>query len=223
MTTPELALRDAVIATCRLLEREGLVVGTYGNVSVRVAAGLLVTPSRVAYAELRPEDLVTVDLEGRVVEGERLPSSETSVHRLIYVARPDVGAILHTHALHATALSCLGGPVATIVEEQAQVLGGAIPRSTYVPAGKHDALGKEVARALGASAAVLLANHGLVTCGRDLDEAFFATRIAERVATMHLLTAAAGGGVSIPDEHVESERDRYLHRYGTAADHEGGA
>lgn len=216
-------LREAVIAACRQLESEGFVIGTYGNVSVRVEAGLLVTPSRVAYSELLPEDLVMVDLAGRVVEGERLPSSETSVHRLIYVARPDVGAVLHTHALHATALSCLAGPVRTIVEEQAQVLGGAIPRSAYVPAGQHEALGAEVARAIGSSSAVLLANHGLVTCGRDLDQAVFATRIAERVACIHLLTAAAGGATTIADEHVESERDRWLYRYGTPADHEGHA
>lgn len=220
MSQEEMGLRQAVIDACLRLEAEGYLIGTYGNASVRVSDGLLVTPSRVAYRDMQPQDLVRVSLDGHVLQGDSLPSSETAVHRLIYAARSDVGAVLHTHALHATALSCLRAPAPPIVEEQSQVIGGAIPCTNYVPAGQHEALGAEVARALGASNVVLLANHGLVACGRDLPEALFTTHIAERVAQMHLLTAGGGPAIPIEAEHVASERDRWLHRYGTALDHE---
>jgi L-ribulose-5-phosphate 4-epimerase len=209
-----------IIAACLQLESDGLVVGTYGNVSARVDGGLMITPSRVAYADLRPDDLVTVTLSGEVVTGVRVPSSETAVHRRIYQRRPDVRAIVHAHPLHASALSCLHRPLDVIVEEQAQVLGGTISCTTYVLVGQHEALGDAVATALGDAQAVLLANHGLVTVGSDMDAALFATSIAERVAHMHLLVLASGRApVPIPARHAASERDRYVNRYGTAADH----
>ena len=212
------AAREAVVALCRRLEAEGLVVGTYGNVAVRTRDGLLVTPSRVPFAHLTPDDLVAVGLDGTLAQGQRIPSSETSVHRLVLVARDDVHAIVHTHALHATAASCLGEAIPPIVEEQAQVLGGTIPCTRYVPAGDHRALGDEVSRTIGAANAVLLANHGVLACGRTLDEAYFATVVADRVARMWLLARTARAVVTIPDRHVRSEHERYRDRYGTAAD-----
>jgi L-fuculose-phosphate aldolase len=154
-----------------------------------------------------------------VIDGHRIPSSETSVHRLIYRVRPDVGAVLHTHSFYATALSCLHVTVPVIVEEQSQVVGDEIRCTNYVPAGQHEKLGEEVARALGSSNGVLLANHGVVACGRTIDEALFVTQVVERVAHMRLLTGEAA--IPIPLEYVRSERDRWLYKYGTAADHTG--
>ena len=90
-----------------------------------------------------------------------------------------------------------------------------LPR--YIPAGQREELGEETAQALGASNAVLIANHGVVSCGRSLDEALFTCIVVERIAQMRLLTSASAS-VPIPAEHVASERDRFLHRYGTAAD-----
>jgi L-fuculose-phosphate aldolase len=214
-------LKQAVIDACLKLESMGYLIGTYGNASARVAGGLIVTPSRVDYHSITPEDMVTVSESGAVIDGHRIPSSETSVHRMIYLERPDVGAVLHTHSFYATALSCLHQDVPVIVEEQSQVIGDTIRCTTYVPAGQHEALGIEVARALGASNGVLLANHGAVACGRTLDEALFACQILERVAQMYLLTG--GHAVPIPPEHVRSERERWLYKYGTAADHQGGS
>ena len=89
--------------------------------------GLIITPSRVDYARLTREDLVTVSDAGVVLAGTRLPSSELEVHRRVYLRRPDLNAILHTHSLHATALSCCHETIPVIVEEQAQVVGGDIP------------------------------------------------------------------------------------------------
>ncbi len=218
MTIEHIELKQAIIDACLRLEAMGYLIGTYGNASARISDGLIVTPSRVDYRLLTTADMVTVSNDGRVMDGTRLPSSETSVHRLIYLARPDVHAVLHTHSFYATALSTIHDTIPVIVEEQSQVVGDEIRCTNYVPAGQHDALGQEVARALGSSNAVLLANHGVVCCGRDLPEALLVCQVTERVAQMRLLTNALGGAVPIPSEHVRSERERWLYKYGTVED-----
>ena len=217
MDDRDLHLKRELIETCHRLVELGYLIGTYGNVSARVPGGLVITPSRVDYAGLIPEDLVTVSDTGAVLAGTRLPSSELEVHRQIYLRRPDLNVVLHTHSLHATALSCCHETIPVIVEEQAQVVGGEIDCTRYIPAGRHEELGEETARALGVSNAVLIANHGAVSCGRSLDEALFTCIVVERIAQMRLLTSF-GASVPIPPEHIASERDRFLHRYGTAAD-----
>ena len=219
MDMNDLDLKRDLIQTCHQLVALGYLIGTYGNASARVPGGLIITPSRVDYADLTPEDMVTVSDEGAILAGTRLPSSELEVHRQIYLRRPDINAVLHTHALHATALSCCHATIPVIVEEQSQVVGGEIHCTRYIPAGRHEELGEETARALGTSNAVLIANHGVVNCGRSLDEALFVCIVVERIAQMRLLTGV-GAVVPIPPEHVASEHDRFLHRYGTAADRE---
>jgi L-fuculose-phosphate aldolase len=218
MQDENLDLRKEIIARCLELENKGYVIGTYGNVSVRIEAGLMITPSRVDYQSLTPADLVEVTLEGEAQGGNRLPSSELEVHRQIYLVRPDVGSVVHTHSLFATALSCLHESIPVIVEEQSQVIGDEIRCTKYIPAGHHRELGEEVARALGGSNGVLLANHGTVSCGRSLAEAMFACEIVERVAQMRLLAGVPGVPVPIPEKFVQSERERWLYKYGRAGD-----
>src|SRR5262249_30074096 len=128
-------------------------------------------------------------------------------------------AVLHTHSLYATALSCTNQNMPVIVEEQSQVIGDIIRCTSYVPAGQHLKLGEEVAQVIGESNGLLLANHGAVACGRTVEEALFACQIVERVAQMYLLAKGMGGVVPIPREHVKSERERWLYKYGTTADH----
>lgn len=212
-------LKQAIIDACLRLEAMGYIIGTYGNASARVVEGLIVTPSRIDYHAITPDDMMIVSPEGQTLAGHRIPSSETSVHRLIYNARPDVNAVLHTHSFYATALSCIHDTIPVIVEEQSQVIGAEIACTRYIPAGQHEALGEEVARALGKSNGVLLANHGVVACGRTVDDALFAAQVIERVAHMRLLTNTLGGAIPIPPEFVRSERERWLYKYGTAADH----
>lgn len=213
-------LKQAIIDACLKLEAMGYIIGTYGNASARVPEGLIVTPSRVDYHTLTPEDMVTVADDGAVIGGHRLPSSETSVHRLIYLARPDIQVVLHTHSFYATALSCLHETVPVIVEEQSQVVGDEIRCTRYVPAGQHERLGEEVAHTLGQSNGVLLANHGAVACGRSVDEAVFTCQVVERVCQMYLLARSISAPVPIPPQYVRSERDRWLYKYGTSADRE---
>jgi|SRR3990172_4309065 len=213
-----LDLKKEIISTCLRLQEIGYVLATYGNVSARVERGLIITPSRVAYRSLTPEDMVTVSYEGKIIEGPRQPSSELEVHRQIYLARPDVDAVVHTHSLFATALSCRHETIPVIVEEQSQVVGGEIHCTSYVPAGQHKKLGEAAVQALGRSNGVLLANHGAVSCGRSLPEAVLTCQIVERVAQIRLLAGTADKAIPIPEEFVRSERERWLYKYGTAED-----
>jgi len=211
-------VKREIIVACLTLKEWGYFVGTYGNISVRVEDGLVITPSRVEYETLTPEDMVTVSNDGAVIHGTRLPSSELEVHRQIYLNRPDINAIVHSHSIYATALSCLHDTIPVIVEEQSQVIGDEIRCTHYVPAGQHLALGVEVAQTLGKNDAVLVANHGTVSCGRTLKEALSTCQIVERIAQIRLLTKALGTVVPIPREYVESERYRFLYKYGTKED-----
>jgi L-ribulose-5-phosphate 4-epimerase len=212
------ALKSAIIEKCRVLEKMGYFVGTWGNISVRVAEGFLVTPSRIAYEVIQPSDFVLVSSEGKVLAGHRLPSSETEVHRAVLNKKGEVGAIIHSHSPYATAVSCLHCAIPPFVEDLVQIIGGQVNCTRYVPAGQHVRISEEVAQTIGEENAVLLANHGVMCCGRDLEEAFVASQILEKAAFMMLAAAAKGEVIPIPEEHVRSERQRYLYKYGTVHD-----
>lgn len=212
------ALKSAMIEKCRVLEKMGYFIGTWGNISVRVAGGFLVTPSRVPYDAIQPSDFVLVSSEGKVLAGHRLPSSETEIHRAVLNKKSDVGAIIHSHSPYATAMACLHCAIPAFVEDLVQIIGGQVNCTRYVPAGQHVRIAEEVARTIGEENAVLLANHGVMCCGRDLEEAFVASEILEKAAFMMLAAAGKGAVIPIPEEHVHSERQRYLYKYGTTSD-----
>ncbi len=211
-------LKSAIIEKCRVLEKMGYFIGTWGNISVRVPEGFIVTPSRLGYDRIQLSDFVVVSAEGKVVSGHRLPSSETEIHRAVLNKKGNVGAIIHSHSPYATAVSCLHLAIPPFVEDLVQIIGGQVNCTRYVPAGQHTRISEEVANTIGEENALLLANHGVMCCGRDLEEAFVASQILEKAAFMMLATAATGAVIPIPDEHVRSERHRFLDKYGTASD-----
>jgi L-fuculose-phosphate aldolase len=211
-------LKVEMIEKCRLLEKLSYFIGTWGNLSVRVPEGFIVTPSRVEYSAIEPGDFVTVSLEGTVVAGHRLPSSETEIHRAVLMKKSHIGAIIHSHSPYATAIACLHQSIPVFVEDMAQIIGGEVHCTQYVPAGRHKEIADEVGRTIGEENAVLLANHGILCCGRSLEEALLANQIVEKAA---LIMLAAGGRekvIPIPEEFVKSERHRFLYKYGTAQD-----
>ena len=131
-------LRKEVIETCLLLrDKLGYIIGTSGNVSARVEDGVLVTPSRVKYDDVRPEDLVVVGWEGRIVRGHRLPTSECEMHRRLMLDRPDFGALIHTHSPWAPICGCAGRSIPVLSDDMAEIIGGEIQCSRHVPSGKH--------------------------------------------------------------------------------------
>ena len=208
--------RKRIIETCLLMQKKEFFLGTWGNVSMRVGDRILLTPSKVCYDTMKPEDIVVIDLEGNTIEGDRTPTSEKEVHRQIYVKRNDVNAIVHAHTKHCMALSATGlTAVPCITEEMSQLLGGAIPLTKgYVPAGEHFKLGAAAAEVIADKNGVILKNHGPVACGRDMDEAILVTTAMEKACEIYSLLLNDVKVNPIPENFVESERYRFLYSYG---------
>ena len=209
--------RKQIIDACLKLQHMGFFIGTYGNVSIRKGDHIILTPSRISYDEMQPEDLVVIDLAGNIVEGSRKPTSETNVHRLVLKNNPSLGACIHAHSKYAMSVCSLDIPfVPCLVEEMAQLIGGELPLTKkYVDAGQHLALGQQAAEDIGDHWAVLLRNHGPVACGRDIAEALLCARVVEKACELYLSAKASGEKLSpIPPAQMESERDRYRNHYG---------
>lgn len=204
-----------MLAVCRRMQQLGLVYGTWGNVSVRYGDGLIVTPSRLDYDVMVPEDMVYLDFEGRTLRGSRLATSERDIHRLILKARPDLGAVVHTHSPCACAAAAAGLTLQPLIEEIPQLIGGAV-RSTpqYVPALDHMRLAEETVRALGTVNAVLIRNHGPMCGGSNLEEALVCAQVVEKAAHMQLMLMGGAPFEPIVPEYVRAERTRYVEKYG---------
>lgn len=172
--------RRAVVLAMRALAEAGLNRGTSGNVSARVADGLLVTPTGIAPAALGPGSIVLLDARGRVLEGPLAPSSEWRIHRDVLAARPEAGAVVHAHPTHATALACQGLDIPAFHYMVAAAGGDSIRCAAYATFGTA-ALSAHVVAALAGRRACLMAHHGIVALGRDLAAA---TRLAIEVESL---------------------------------------
>ena len=197
-------LRVQVAQTAGRLIASGLVTGTSGNVSARTPEGnVLITPSGVDYEKLGPDDVVLVDLNARVLEGSLVPSTESPMHTGIYKARPDVGAVVHTHSRFATTLACLGWPIPP-VHYMLTTLGpdGRIPLAPYALYGTEELAG-HAAGALGESHnACLLANHGTIAVGESPGGAFSRTVVLEEMAEVYYRARLAGEPVLLDSGQV---------------------
>ena len=207
------APREALIATARAMNDSGLNRGTSGNLSLRHGGGMLITPSGVPYAALRPEEIVYVDEHGAPRDGLR-PSSEWRFHHDIYRARPEASAILHAHPVHCTALACLNRPMPAFHYMVAVAGGRDIRCAPYATFGTH-ALSDHVLRALAGRKACLMANHGLVCFASSLPRALeraLDLRAGEvDLATLPvfvLANLASGVSTVLPDADLTSEAGR---------------
>ncbi|KUK36437.1 MAG: L-fuculose phosphate aldolase FucA, partial [Thermacetogenium phaeum] len=204
-----------IVAVGRQLVSKGLVSGTWGNISARLPETdtFLITPSGVPYENLGPQDLVLLDLEGKVKEGALRPSTETPLHIAIYKKRPDVLGIVHTHSPYASVLAVNRRELPPVLEELAQLLGGTVRVAPYAPPGSRE-LAEGAVAALEGRSAVILANHGMVGVGRSLKEALLICQVVEKGAQVFLLAQLSG------KPHVLSERDvgllrrNFLEKYG---------
>jgi L-fuculose-phosphate aldolase len=175
------ALRRQIVETARRLSASGLVAGSVGNVSARIEdGGALITPTRLAYELMAPEDVVRIAADGSVVEGRHPPSREWPTHMSIYEARPDVAAIVHSHSPHATAWSFLSEDL-QLPTEELDALGGPIAIAAHGATGSAELAGA-VSAALGPRQSVLMARHGVVGVGPDLGSAFSACALTEHQA-----------------------------------------
>lgn len=184
-------LRAEVIRGCRALTSLGLTYGTSGNVSIRRdSAGLFVSPTGMPYDQLQPDDVPLVTLDGRWF-GRRRPSSEWRFHRDIMAARAEVGAIVHAHSRHATALACTGRDIPAFHYMVAVAGGADIRCAPYHPFGTQE-LSDAALTALQGRKACLLAHHGIIAVGRDLEAALKLAGEVESLAAQYCIALALG-------------------------------
>jgi len=184
------SLRTALIAAARSMNALGINQGTSGNVSVRAGKGFLITPSALPYDRTAPDDIVAVTLDG-TPKGRRRPSSEWRFHRDIYAARPEAGAVVHTHAPFATTLACLHKPIPRFHYMVAMAGGDDIRCAPYATFGTQ-ALSDHALTALEGRKACLLANHGMIATGADLDAALALAVEVEALARQYWQALQAG-------------------------------
>jgi L-fuculose-phosphate aldolase len=195
------AVREKVAATSRRLAAEGLVLGTAGNVSARHGDEVAITPTGAVLAQLEAEQVSVVDLDGQQLDGELAPTSEIDLHLGVY-RRYDAGAVVHTHAPMATALSCVLDEL-PCVHYQMLMLGGPVPVARYETFGTPE-LASAVLDALDGHRAALMANHGAIAHADDLDDALELTLLLEWACTIYWRAAAIGEPRALGAEEREA-------------------
>ena len=200
-------LKKKVIETCLAMNASGINQGTAGNVSVRTDEGFLITGSGIPYARMKPEHVVEMDLDGGY-RGDYLPSSEWRMHLDIFKARPEAGAIVHTHSIHATALACLRRDIPAF-HYMIGVAGGTSLRvSDYAEFGTQ-ALSDVMLKAMEDRYACLLANHGQICFGPNLDRALWLAVEIETLCRQYWTAMLAGKPVILSDDQMTSVLKRF--------------
>jgi len=211
------ALRREVCALHEQLVRYQLVVWTAGNVSARVPGHdlLVIKPSGVSYDDLTPDNMVVCDLEGRVVEGDHAPSSDTQAQAYVYRELPAVGGVVHTHSTYATAWATRGEAVPCVLTMCADEFGGDIPVGPFAVIGD-DSIGRGIVETLrgSRSPAVLMRNHGVFTIGATARAAVKAAVMCEDVARTVHVSRQLGAPIPIEQADIDSLFARYQHDYG---------
>lgn len=203
-----LTARDALCVASRSLEQRGLNCGTAGNLSVRFGDGLLITPSGVKPAQLTPAAIVDMTLDGTLAEPEQRPSSEWRFHRDIYVARPDANAVVHVHSPYATALACQRRDIPGFHYMIAKAGGNSIRCAAYATFGTQ-ALSDTALLALEDRRACLLANHGMIALGADLERAVDLTLEVETLAQQYALALMSGTPVLLSSDEMRDALERF--------------
>ena len=208
-------LKEELLQLHLELPKNNLVTWTGGNVSARDAeTGLVVIKaSGIRYEEMRPEHMVVLDLEGKMVEGDFKPSSDVYSHLYIYKHRPDIFGVVHTHSRYATAFAAVGKEIPCVLTAMADEFGGPIPCGGFALIGD-EAIGRVVVESIGKSPAVLLKNHGVFTVGKNAEAAVKAAVMTEDVAATVWMALLIGTPDVIPQEDVDKLHQRYTNVYG---------
>lgn len=209
-------IREQIIDMgCRMM-RDNLAIGTFGNISAIDSEGYMyVTPSGMPYDSLKPCDIVKMDLEGNILDGDRRPSIEHKLHIEVYKARSDSKAIIHTHPIYSTAFSAMGEDIPLFLDEAAQVLGDTVRIAEHALPGT-DELAANCVKAIGSKAnACLLQAHGAVCVGASLDKAYAVSEVLESTARIYSLIRSMGGSfIPLSESDISAMRYFAEHRYG---------
>ncbi len=214
MTPLEVSQREAAVEAVRRLDALGLNRGSTGNLSLRCGDGMLITPTGMGADDLCAQDMVWLGWDG-TLKGDWQPSSEWHFHRAIYLARPDLNAVVHTHATHAAALACLRRPLPAFHYMVAVAGGENVPLVPYHLFGT-EALSDAVAQALAQRDACLMANHGLVAAGGTLAQAMKVTQEIESLCEVYLKALAVGEPAVLTHDEMAPVIEKFRH-YGKAA------
>ena len=201
--------REQVIEYSLKLLSEGLTNGTAGNVSIlnREEGLVAISPTGVNYSELTPEMISIVDLEGKLIEGLK-PSSELEMHMILYRNRENVNAVIHTHPVYTTVLACLRQDLPAIDYMIAVTGATKVKCAEYASYGTKE-LAENAYKAMGSSLAVILANHGLTTAGKDIANAFNITVQVEYISNLYIKARNIGEPIILPDNEMNSMLERF--------------
>jgi L-fuculose-phosphate aldolase len=205
--------RKIVLEAAQKMAAKGLVVGTAGNISLRLPPEgerqlLAITPSSRHYDSLGIDDIQVLDFDAQKVEGNLRPSIETPLHIGIYRARKNVNAVIHTHSVFASAISVSGLDIPPILDDQVAFLGGEIKLARHALSGSREQVANVLA-ALEDRSAVLLPNHGSVGTGRTMRDAFTACELVEKTARIYLLAMSTGKVNQLPAKALQVAKALY--------------
>lgn len=195
------------------LEKYGLVAYTSGNVSVRVESHIIIKPSGVPYDRLKPQDMVVLDLQGNIIEGNLKPSVDSATHLYLYNRLNDVGSIIHTHSPYASSFALLNQSLPVYSTAHADVFGVEIPVSSYAPVGT-EAIGKAVMEVVNQARAVLLSKHGVIVMGKDIQEALRNAIFLEEVAKTAVFARTMGNPKPLDEEEAKRLFEFHHKSYG---------
>ena len=214
--SPLVTERGLVVAACRQLADNGMVIGTAGNVSMRAGELIAITASGVRFADITVDQVTVTDLDGTVVEGQFAPTSELQLHLDVY-RRLHTGAVVHTHAPMSTALGCVLDEL-PVVHYQQLLLGGPTKVAPFHPFGTTE-LAEAVATALGGTNAALMANHGAVTHGQTLEQAVEYSLLLEWACTLYRDASTLGRPRTLSEDQQAAVMDTAIRlKYGQPQD-----
>ncbi|MCX7614597.1 MAG: class II aldolase/adducin family protein [Clostridiales bacterium] len=195
--------KQEIIKTGIMMDRYELIALSGGNVSARMENGdILITPSGMIYSEMVPDDVLVMDPEGKIIEGNRKPSSDTKALLYIFKHRTDVNSIIHTHQPYATAVGLIQDEFPVMLTTLANATKGAVKVCPFVSAMSID-MGIQTVENLGKTLAVILKNHGVITVGKTLREALFACVYMEEAAKTYLVAKSAGSISMLTPAQIE--------------------
>ena len=210
--------RKEVLEAAQRMAEKGLTVGSSGNVSLRIKESggrelVAITPSGRYYDSMKADDIVIVDFEGQRVEGKLAPSIETMLHIGIYRARKKVNAVIHTHPVFGSVIAVTGMEIPPILDDQVTQIGGEIKVAQYALSGSPEMV-KNVIAALGPRNAVLMANHGALSVGRNMQEAFTICELLEKTAGIYISALGLGKVNLLPADMAEVGKAFFTAIYG---------
>lgn len=196
-------LKERVLRIAKQSFEEELFAGTSGNLSLydREKSIMIITPSSIPYQTMKVDDIVVMKLDGTILEGNNKPSSEWRMHAMIYDRMPEVGGVVHTHSPYATSFAVVQKSIPAALDEVLLIIGGSIPVAEYAIPGTTE-LGEKAVQALqGGTKACLLANHGVLAIGKNLELAHISAVYAEDAAKIYSLALSNGTPVIIPEKY----------------------